>query len=348
MSTASPARLRNSQLTFLALGLLANVLASVAVHRAAGAERYRLVAFGAALDMTVTVTALYYWLIVRPGLRRKSSLVFVALMCLTRAAFALPDVIPGRALIGAGAEIALVAALAISFRRARRLSADRPDTDPVERIRAVLSGIVPFRTAERALAGEFSILYYLFAWRAKPHVPAGSRPFTLHKQSGVNDLFLMVGLLSLLEVGPVHLVIARWSVTGAWILTGLSLYGMLWAVALSRSFAMRPTLVSDRGILLRFGLLFSLWVPVESIRSISATPVPGAVPVPRNTSGNLFIEFTEPLEAEKMLGFTTRISAVAIRADDAQSFRDTLLELMPENTSRPLKSYCQTAVVEQE
>ena len=158
----------------------------------------------------------------------------------------------------------------------------------------------------------------------------------------------MVGLLSLLEVGPGHLVVARWSVAGAWILTGLSLYGMLWAVALSRSFAMRPTLVSDRGILLRFGLLFSLWVPVESIRSISATPVPGAVPVPRNTSGNLFIEFTEPLEAEKMLGFTTRIFAVAIRADDAQSFRDTLRELMPENTSRPLKSYCQTAVVEQE
>ena len=163
MSTASPAKPRNAQLTFLALAILVNILASLAVHRAAGAERYRLVAFGAALDMTVTVTSLYYWLIVRPGLRRKSSLVFVALMGLTRAAFALPDVIPGRALIGAGAEIALVTALVLGFRRARRLSADQPDTDPVERIRAVISGIVPFRTAERALAGEFSVFYYLFA-----------------------------------------------------------------------------------------------------------------------------------------------------------------------------------------
>ena len=165
--------------------------------------------------MTVTVTGLYWWLVVRPGLRGKSSLVFVASMGLLRASFAFPGVIPGKTFIGAGAEFALVAALAVGFRRARMLKIGEPDGDPVERIRGILSGIIPLATAARALAGEFSVLYYLFALRARPHVPAGSRPFTMHKRSGFNDLLMMVGLASLLEIGPVHLVVGRWSVMAA-------------------------------------------------------------------------------------------------------------------------------------
>ena len=104
---------------------------------------------------------------------------------------------------------------------------------------------------------------------------------------------------------------------------------MLWAIALSRSFALRPTLVGEREILVRFGLLFSLRIPVEKVRAISRTPVSGAVMVPRNTTGTLFLEFTEPLEAHKLSGFTSRISVLALSADEDQAFEAGLREVVP-------------------
>jgi hypothetical protein len=222
--------------------------------------------------------------------------------------------------IGAGAELAMVAALVFGFRRWRNAVA----SDPVERMRAILAGVIPFSTAARALAGELSVLYYGFAWRATPHAPAGTRAFTLHKRSGIGDLLMLVGIVSLAEVLPVHLVVGHWSVTSAWVVTGLSLYGALWAVALGRSFALRPTLVGREEIVVRLGLLFSLRIPMECIGAIRREPVPDAVIVPRKSSPALYIEFTRPLEAEKMFGFTKRVVAIGLSADDEAGLEDAL------------------------
>ena len=320
MTTAH--RLR-PQLIFLAAAIVVNVVASMMAHSVIDPARHRVVAFGAAFDMTVTVTGLYYWLVVRPGLRPKASLLFIAFLGLLRASAAFPEVIPGRVWIGAGAEFTVAAALVVGLRSWRHAAAP----DPVERIRVILSGMIPFGTAARALAGELSVLYYGFAWRANPHVPADTRAFTLHKRSGAGDLMVLVAIVSLIEAVPVHLVFAHWSVTPAWVITGLSLYGALWAMALGRSFALRPTLVGREEIVVRFGLLFSLRVPVECIRAVRREPVPGAVILPRKTPPALYIEFTRPLEAEKMFGFTKRVVAIGLSADDEPGLEDALRAL---------------------
>jgi hypothetical protein len=316
----------NPQPTFIALAILVNLVASGMAHAVTDSSRHRLVAFGAAVDMILTVTGLYYWLVVRPGLRSKASLIFIAVMGLLRASYAVPEVIPGKALIMAGAEAALLGAIVLGWRRARTLKAAQPDGDPAERIREILAGIVPFSTAERALGGELSVLYYGFAWRARPHVSAGARPFTLHERGAWNDLFLFVGLASLLEVLPVHLIVSRFSLTAAWILTALSLYGALWAIALGRSFRLRPTLVGPEEIVVRFGLLFSLRIPLSAIRSITRSPIANAMPVPRRTPPTLFLEFARPLEVRKMFGFTRQITAIGISADDDHALERAIRE----------------------
>jgi hypothetical protein len=313
------------QIRFLLLAVLVNLAACALVRGVTDPHRHTLVVFGAALDMTLTVTALYYWLVVRPGLQPKNSLIVIGFMGLLRAAFAFPEVIPGKALLGAGAECALFVAVIVGIYRARNSTF----ADPAERIRSALAGLIPFPTAARALSGELSILYYAFAWRAKPHAPEGTEPFTLHQKGGFNDLILFVGMASLLEVVPVHLVAAHWSHTAAWILTGLSLYGALWAVALGRSFALRPTLLTDDALLIRFGLLFSLRLPLQEIRAVSRQPLAGATPVPRNSTPSIFLSFRHPLTAEKMLGFTTQMPAIGLSPDDTDAFEKALLAAVP-------------------
>jgi hypothetical protein len=325
------ARRSHAQVTFLAAAIAVNVIASLLAHGVTDPARHRMVATGAAFDMTVTVTGLYYWLVVRPGFRPWTSLVWIAFLGLLRASLAVPDVLPGKLWIGAGAEFALIAALVFSVRRWRTSGY----ADPVERLGALLSSAIPFATAARVLAGELSILYYAFAVRAKPDVPPGARAFALHKRSGAADLIMLVGIGSLIEAAPVHLVIAHWNPKAAWAMTALSLYGALWACALGRSFALRPTLVSEREILVRFGLLFSLRIPVECIRAIRRKALPGALVIPRKTSPALCIEFTRPLEAQWMFGLTTQLSAIGLSADDGPGFEDALRETLDVAEPRP-------------
>jgi len=318
--TLRAARHLTPQVRFVALAVLINLAASGMAQSVSDPAKRGVVSVAAAFDMTITVTALYYWMIVRPGLRPARSLAFIALLGVLRASFVFPQLLPNRALLGVVAELAVIGLVVFGFRRVRALRGE----DPVERLQCILSEIIPAPAAARAVAGELSVLWYAFAWRARPSVPAGAQAFTLHQNSGFSDLFLFVGLASLLEIVPVHLVAAHWSFIAAWILTGLSLYGAVWAFALSRSFGLRPTLVSADAVVVRYGLLFSVRIPLSSIRALGSDPVPGAFILPRNTTPTLFLDFHEPLEAEKIFGFTKQIHSLGLSPDDAPALRDAI------------------------
>jgi hypothetical protein len=314
------ARRLNPQLVFLALAVSINLLVML-VARQANPSRLRAVTVGAVLDMTVTVPTLYYFIVVRRGRGTPASLAIITLLSLWRASFAFPGVVPGRAWIGAALECFAIAAIVTGIRRARRAPGD---SDPASRIQTAASGILPFSFASQALAGEFTVLYYGLAWRAKPHVADGCRAFTLHRRSGIQDILLFVGLASLLEILPVHLVVAHWSTTAAWIATGLSLYGAFWLTALSRSFELRPALVSQAEILLRLGLLAQLRIPVSAVRAVSKSIPADAVILPRQTAPELYIEFTRPLQLEKPFGMRRIVTGIAVSADDSAEFEQAV------------------------
>ena len=226
-----------------------------------------------------------------------------------RASFAFPQVIPGKEWLISAAECAFLVSLFIRFRR-------QAASDPVERIRGALGSILPFEIAERASASELSVLYYAFAWGVCPHVPAGARAFTLHKRSGLGDTLLCMGLASLFELVPVHLLLRKWSAVAAWVLTGISVYGVIWLVALVRSLGLRPAYVEAEAATIRFGLLFSLRIPARSIASVSSEIAPAALVIPRRATPSVCVELTEPLLAERIFGMHRMVNSIAVAADE--------------------------------
>ena len=322
------ARRLNPQFLFLGLAAGINILVMVLARNAAS-PRSNAVAVGAVLDMTVTVPALYYWLVVRPGLRNMASLGLIALLSLWRAAFAFPAIVPGKAWIGAAVECLVVGAVVLGIRRARRMAGSAAETDPVARIHSALQGIFPFGAMERAVAGELAVLYYGLAWRAKPDLGKQTHQFSLHRRSAFHEILLFVGLASLLEVLPVHLVLGHWSPVAAWMATGLSLYGAFWAVSMSRTFELRPTLVSATEIVLRFGLLAQLRIPVSAIRRVTREIPEGSMVIPRRTAPELYIEFNRPLEIEKLPGFRQTIGGIAVSADQSAEFAAAIDSVWP-------------------
>ena len=314
----------NPYFLFLAVAVPVSFCASFIAH---STHRFPLAA-GASLDLMLTVPAVWYWLLVRPGLRSKTTLVFVALMGLLRAAFLFPDVVPGKVWIGAGMEFALIALVVTSLRRGSP-SADRI-ADPVDRLRAIFHRFTPSAVAAKAMASEFSVFYYAFAWKPKPHIPPGTRAFPMHERSGASVLIACLAVISLMEIVPVHLLLAfKWSVTAAWVATGLSIWGAIWMTAMSRAFALRPTLVSSESIVVRYGLLFRLRIPAGSIQSIDAgSDLPaGTRVIPKDAPPSVCIRFKQPLDAEIMFGFTKRLTAIGLSADDAAGFADALRHL---------------------
>jgi hypothetical protein len=175
--------------------------------------------------------------------------------------------------------------------------------------------------------GEFAILYYAFAWRARPHRPPEAEPFTIHRVSGFGDKLMLIGMAAGFEIVPVHLLLHRHSKIAAWVLTGLSVYSAIWLVALVRSLRLRPCFVEPDSVTIRLGLLFSIRIPANRIARLSATPAPGALVLPRNTEPNLCIEFTEPLIGHRIFGFRKQVTALAIAADDAPAVAAALARM---------------------
>jgi hypothetical protein len=170
------------------------------------------------------------------------------------------------------------------------------------------------------LAGELAVFWYAFAsWRRAPDVPHGSQAFMLHRQSGVAMLFGFLAAVSLMEAALVHLLVARWSATAAWVLTASSVYGTVWLTAVARSFALRPVLVTADEIIVRAGLLWTVRMPQGNV----TVERPGAacdLRVPILADSNLLLRLAEPAIARGLYGMTRNVTTVAIGLDDPSAF----------------------------
>jgi hypothetical protein len=175
-------------------------------------------------------------------------------------------------------------------------------------------------------------LYYaLFSWRAKPHVPRGAKALSIHKRSGHADLLFVFALISVMEAVPVHFLINRWSPPWAWAATGLSLYGAVWLIGLARSIELRPVLVGPDYLDVRYGLLFTLRIPRESIvvaRPVEVGEAP-AITVPLRGDPALRIQLSRPLAAATLFG-RRRTDHLGLAADDPEA----ALQAIDELTSR--------------
>jgi hypothetical protein len=277
------------------------------------------VGIGAALDVAVTVPALFFFLVIRGGLQPLVSLVPLCLLGLLRATYLAPQIAWARPAMAASAEFAVVALIA--FRLRRGLRAAEADTDILSRIATAAREIVPSAKVAAVLAGEIAILYYAFAsWRQQPHAPAGSRAFSIHQQSGVADLCTVLAGVSLVETVLVHLALMRWSVAAAWALSALSIYGMVWLVAMARSLVLRPVLVRDGELIARSGMLWTVCIPLADIASVESGDAIFGMKLPPASQPNVVLRLSEPVTARGIYGMTRRVSSLALAIDDQAAF----------------------------
>jgi hypothetical protein len=296
--------------TALAINTVAWVV-SLRLHRPAAL-------YGAAFDVAVTVPALYFWMVVRSGLRSAATLIPLCALAVWRATYVAHGAAPLRPFLGAAAEAAILGFLLVQLRRQWR-RADR-DEDFLECLQTAARGILPIPLAAEIAATELAVFGYAFTSRTSPHVPAGMRAFPATERSGAALLFTSLAVLVGLEMPVLHLVLARWSVMAAWIATALDLYGMVWLIAIARSFGRRPVLLGDGVLDIRCGILWTLRVPLDQVAAVRPGVANECPHAPPASDPNVTVEFRKPVEVRAMYGRRKRIERVSLALDDATAF----------------------------
>jgi hypothetical protein len=325
---------RSKYVVFILVMLSINVIDGLMIGSIADAGRRITIAVAATFDVVVVISALYYWMLVRPGIRSPGSLAAIALTGVLRATYFYPNGTTSRAIVAGLCEAGLIGFVIVHLRRKRRR--DRTNDDPLEEMKAALASVLPMPGAARLLAAELGVLYYaLLSWRGKPHVASDAQAFSIYRRVGQADLLGVLPVLCLFEIVPVHLLLKHWSPAWAWIATGVSAYSVIWLIGMARAFRLRPVLVGRDYVLLRYGLLFQLRVPKEMILRVRTAEVRERIcAVPRGSEPTVCIELTSGMDAEGMFGIRKRVNRVAVTPDDGSGFQQALVNLM--NTGNPL------------
>jgi hypothetical protein len=235
-----------------------------------------------------------------------------------------------RPAVSAGVDLALAALIVGRVRRG--LKAGGPADDVLERMESAAFETVRSRRLAAILASELAVFYYAFAaWRRAPHVPAGTRAFPVHEQSGVAALFGMLAGVSVMEAALVHLIVMRWSTPAAWILTALSSYGAVWLVAMARAFVLRPVLVEGGELVVRGGMMWTVRVPIRAIAAIEPGGAKCGLRVPPACQPNVTLRLAEAVPARGMYGMTRQVTSIALAVDD----RDGLVRTLREGAGSP-------------
>jgi hypothetical protein len=330
-----PFMVRQVRLPFLSFGFIAAAIyaAAITIERMRPVlHRPEAVSLGLMVDLLVVVPLAFYLLAVRRAGWPVRTLVPLFLFSLTGAAWVLPEqremLKRLSEILSVPAEIGLVGWIAVRTTRSLKSTRGAGSEDMLERLRQVAREILPMRRVAEAIAFEMAVVYFsLFAWRRRPQSPPGARVFTYHRTGGYGALGFALLIVTLAEAIPVHLLLTRWSPRGAWLLTALAAYGLLWFLADYRATRLRPILLDEETLCIRTGLRWTLRIPRGHIVAIhKRAPKSEAfirATLPAMTP--LWIELTEPVTAQGPYGKLKQARWISVGVDDAKGFREALI-----------------------
>jgi hypothetical protein len=294
------------------------VAACVAVLRshAFGASPY-LAAWGVTFDLTISIPALYWLLLVRTGRVRPLTLAPVFLLGVLLASTLVPRTNQqflrdlGRFAVPA-VELVLLGAIVRRLMRLRGASVDIPTA-----VRALFG---ESRIAD-VVTSEVSMVWYaLFCWRRKPQAVEG-RAITFHQRSGWGTIVACLLVLLAAESVGMHLLLRLWSNTAAWVWTGLDLWGAIWLIGDYHALRLRRSSIDEHALRIRFGMRWSLDVPLANIASVTEVREESewkrrdVLKLAILDEPRWLVTLREPMVAQGMAGIRKRVTAIAMLPD---------------------------------
>ncbi len=312
-----------------------------------------LVANALAIDLVVLAPAGYYLLLVRRGKWPWVGVVPIFLISLVLATSWIPaphhQVLRLLHVLAAGLEAVLLALIgAKAYQGARAYREPAAGGDAYTAMRYAAGRVIPSPLAADVLAFELAMLYYgVFSWRQSP--PNDDRSFSCHRRSAYGGVVIGLVLVMLAEALVVHGWVARYSVAGAWIITGLSLYGLLWLLGDWRAIVLRPTRATDEQLEIRVGMRYEAnapWDGVTSWRRLVGAQRLDNMMAPDKTaltaaalgSADFELQLRTSVDVRCVYGWVRQVKTIRLAVDDAERFEQLLASRIPATEFLELES----------
>ena len=182
----------------------------------------------------------------------------------------------------------------------------------------------------RAVAFEMSVIYHvILKWR-KPFL--SETLFSYHKSRGTTAVYAVISFLIIAEALVFHIIIARWSLIAAWILTISSLYFVVLIIAQLKASYLRPIQIKDGLLKIRSGLFSDADIPVEKITRLEKLSAPADLPkdiyqaafLRGFESLNLVLEVDGECHVDGPYGIRRKFKTIAFFADSPEKLMESV------------------------
>jgi hypothetical protein len=328
---------------FLPLAAALYTFCTLSLRSQAFALRPGLISGAVTFDFVVSVPFLYWWFMVRKARWPALSMLPVLVLCLLMASLLLPAehrqplrLAQYLVIVAELTAVAVVTVKAVGAAGAyrSRTQAGGGDYDPVELLHFSLRRALPVERVADVVADELALVYYaLFSWRRRVRPRADEVAFSYHRENGFGSLLLALTFVAALELVGGHLLVsAWWGRAAAWVLTALSLYGLVWLLGYFQAVRLRPITVGSDSLRVRVGLRWSLDVPFDQIETVLEPAADQAQPMGADYlravvlgESQFIIRLREPLTAHGLYGTRRRVRAVGVAVDDPGGFKGVLM-----------------------
>lgn len=183
--------------------------------------------------------------------------------------------------------------------------------------------VIPFAT-------EVAVIYYGFInWKNRT---INKNEFTYHKKSGTPALIGAIIFLIGIETFVFHLLLSKWSLTAAWIFSGISIYTAIQMFGFARSLSNRPISINEKYLSLRYGILTEVDITLSDIESIELSKKPieqGGLtkklsPFGELESHNVIITLKEENTLTGIYGIKKKFKAIGLHIDEPTEFKEKI------------------------
>jgi hypothetical protein len=297
-----------------------------------------LISIGVAIDLTLGIPALFYFILVRP--RKYSLLILFPVfgLSLLIATMMIPsrhqDFLSYEKKIIPLFEIVVIAYVFTRIRKVRQRYTEIKAREYffLDAVRQAVSDVFNDNKAINILLTELLLMYLaVFGWFKKFQGTSVDVPaFSYHRKSSYPTILVVMIALLCIETAALHIMVLHWSRIAAIILTGLSIYSLLWLIGDFHAIRLQPVLVTQDNIELRIGIRWKATILISSVASVDAGSGP-----PRNTKGyvrasvlgaRVVLSLNQPVTVKGLFGMQRIVSKIGLSVDDVDGFRDEILK----------------------
>ena len=191
---------------------------------------------------------------------------------------------------------------------------------------AAVGNVIGTNMIIRLIFSETSVFFYAFlGWKLKKSDTSKGTLFTYHKTIQYGILFWVIFVITIITAPVLHFLLIQWHVSVAWVVTGLTIYSLIWFCGDYNIIKHKPIVLLENKLLIRIGIRWKADIALPNIQNVESIVSEEEEKAYTNLTllvheKNIFITLHEPVRIEGMFGIMKTTSKIALYVDEPYGF----------------------------